>query len=210
MKLISSGSLVAWVALVGVALGTSAEASVIASNVVSVEAPSGTIRVASTVEDDFFGDASRWLFQYQLSGNYDPSPTDTNGISSLQILFFGGLVPNVTGQTGPAGWDSNSTGVAPPFGAGWDLPNSAGFGVGPNSGDVFFYFAVPADTAFTSEDQGSYASSHYLDVPSGLVSLVDDASGQGPIVPVPEPTSLVLELGGGLALFGRRRLSSAA
>ena len=204
MKFLSSGSLVAWSALVGVALGTPARAMVIASNVVSVEDSSGTVSVASTVEDDFFGDPTRWLFQYQLSGNYDPSPTDTNGISSLQILF-GGLVPNVTRQTGPAGWDLSTTGVAPPFGAGWDLPNSAGFGVDPNSGDVFFYFAVPADTAFTSEDQGSYAASHYLDVPSGLVSLVDDASGEGPIVPVPEPTSLPLGLAAGLAVFGRRR-----
>ena len=207
MKLLASGSLVAWVALVGVALGTPARAMVIASNVVSVEDPSGTIRVASTVEDDFFGDPTRWLFQYQLSGNYEPSPPDTNGISSLQILF-GGLVPNVTGQTGPAGWDSNTTGVAPPFGAGFDLPNSKGFGVGPNSGDVFFYFAVPAGTAFTSEDQGSYAASHVLDVPSGLVALVDDASGAGPIVPVPEPTSLLL-LAGGLALLAKKRVSSA-
>jgi hypothetical protein len=204
VKFLSSGSLVAWFALVGVALGTPAAGAVIASNVVLVEIASGTIRVASTVEDDFFGDPTRWLFQYQLSGNYEPSPPDTNGISSLQILF-GGLVPDVTGQTGPAGWDSNATGVAPPFGAGWDLPNSEALGVGPNSGDVFFSFAVPAETAFTSEDQGSYAASHSLDVPFGLVALVDDASGEGPIVPVPEPTSLLLGLGAGLAVFGRGR-----
>ncbi|MCX5737622.1 MAG: hypothetical protein NTZ61_03850, partial [Proteobacteria bacterium] len=196
MKLLSSGSLMARVALVGVALGTPARAMVVASNEVSVELTSGTILVASTVEDDFFGDPTRWLFQYQLSGNYEPSPPDTNGISSLQILF-GGLVQDVTGQTGPAGWVSNAIGVAPPFGAGWDLPNSEGFGVGPTSGDVFFSFAVPAETAFTSEDQGSYAASHSLDVPFGLVALVDDASGEGPIVPVPEPTSLLLGLGAG-------------
>jgi len=204
VKLLSPGSLAARLAMVGATLGTPAAASVIAGNAVSVEVSSETIRVVSTVEDDFFGDASRWLFQYQLSGNYEPSPTDTNGISSLQILF-GGLVPNVTDQSGPAGWDSNATGVAPPFGAGWSLPNAAGFGVGPNSGEVLFSFAVPAGTAFTSEDQGSYASSHSLDVPFGLVALVDDASGQGPVVPVPEPTSLLLGLGAGLAVFCRRR-----
>jgi hypothetical protein len=209
VKGLSSGSLVAWVALVGVALGTPAAAAVIASNLVAVEFASVTIRIASTVEDDFFGDPTRWLFQYQLSGNHEPSPPDTNGISSLQILF-GGLVPDVTSQTGPAGWELGTTGVAPPFGAGWDLPNSAGFGVGPISGDVFFSFAVPAGTAFTSDEQGSYAGSHFLDVPFGLVPLVDDTSGQGPIVPVPEPTSLLLGLGAGLALLGRRRLSSAA
>ena len=207
MKWLSSGFWMTSVVLLGAAIGTPAESTVIASNVVSVEVLSGTIRVASIVEDEFFGDASRWLFQYQLSGNYEPSPPDSNGISSLQILF-GGLEPDVTGQTGPAGWDSNTTGVAPPFGAGFDLPNSKGFGVGPNSGEVFFYFAVPAGTAFTSEDQGSYAASHVLDVPSGLVALVDDASGAGPIVPVPEPTSLLL-LAGGLALLAKKRVSSA-
>ena len=207
MKLLSTSFGMTCAALVGVVLGTPAGATVIASNVVSLEVMSGTIRVASTVEDAFMGDTSLWLFQYQVSGNYEPSPPDSNGISSLQILF-GGLVPNVTGQTGPAGWDSNTTGVAPPFGAGFDLPNSKGFGVGPNSGDVFFYFAVPAGTAFTSEDQGSYAASHVLDVPSGLIALVDDASGAGPIVPVPEPTSLLL-LAGGLALLAKKRVSSA-
>lgn len=208
MKLLSSGFWMTCAALACVALGVPARATVLATNVVNVEVANGTIQIVSTVEDAFAGDPSRWLFQYQVSGNYEPLPPDTNGISSLQILF-GGLVPDVTGQSGPAGWDSNSTGVAPPFGAGWDLPNSAGFGIGPNSGDVFFSFAVPAGIAFTSEDQGSYAGSHLFDVPFGLVLLVDGMSGEGPIVPVPEPTSLLL-LAGGLALLSKKmRVSSA-
>jgi hypothetical protein len=183
-------------------LGTPAGASVIASNVVTVATANGSITVTSTVDDEFFGDASRWLFQYEVSGNYDPFPPDTNGISSLQI-FFGGLLDDVTGQAGPPGWILNATSVAPPLGAGWDLPNSAGYGAGPN-GAATLYFAAPAGTPFTSESQGSYAGSHYYDIPFGLMLLVDAASGQGPIVPVPEPTSLLL-IAGGLALLRGRR-----
>ncbi len=211
MKLLSSGSLLACVALVGVALGLPARATVIATNVVTVEVASGTIRIVSTVEDDVSGFPARRLFTYELSGDYDPLAPDSNGISSLQI-GFGGLVPDVTDQTGPPGWDSNTTSFAPPFGAGWDLPNTQASSLSRASGDVpllLFSFAVPAGTAFTSEDEGSYAASHYLDVPFGLVALVDDASGLGPIVPVPEPTSLLL-IAGGLAVLARRRLTSAA
>jgi hypothetical protein len=199
VKSLWAGPVLALVAVLGVALGVPARATVIASNVVSVATADGSITVASSVDDDFFGDASRWLFQYQLSGNYEPLAPDSNGISSLQIAFAG-IVEDVTDQTGPGGWVQNDTSLAPPLGAGFDLPNSAGHGVGPNSGDVFFYFAVPAGTAFTSVASGSYAGSHYFDVPFGLVSLVDAASGQGPIVPVPEPASLVL-IAGGLALL---------
>jgi hypothetical protein len=188
----------ALVAALGVALASPARATVIASNVVTVATANGTITVTSQVNDVFPGDPSRWLFQYQVSGNYDPLAPDTNGISSLQIVF-GALFDAVSDQTGPAGWSLNETGVAPPFGAGWDIANSAGSGVVPGQA-AFFSFGAPAGTAFTSAFQGSYAGSHFFDVPFGLVSLVDDASGLGPIVPVPEPTSLLL-LAGGLALL---------
>jgi hypothetical protein len=220
MKSLLAGPVLALVAALGVALGLPAHATVIASNVLTVTTASGSITVVSTVDDYFWSgemEPPRWRFRYQVSGNYDPLSPDTNGISSLQILF-GGLVPDVAWIALPLGWDANSTGVAPPFGVGFDLPNSVdcvGYGIensvpceDPNSGDYSFFFTVPAGTAFTSEDQRSYAGSHFLDVPYGLVSLVDDASGQGPIVPVPEPASLLL-LAGGLAAFGPRRLSSA-
>lgn len=195
--------------LAAIAFGTLAApagATVIASNVVEVATASGTISLASRVEDEFFGDPSRMLFAYELRGSFDPLPGDSNGISELQLIF-GGLL-DITDQTGPAGWILNCCGAAPPFGASFDLDDTNGYGAGPNGGAAF-HFAVPAGTAFTQVPQGSYAASHFFDVPWGAVDLIDDAGGHGPIVPVPEPGSLAL-VAVGLAMVGARRLRSAA
>jgi hypothetical protein len=186
-------------------LGASARAATLASNVVEVTTPEGTVSLLSQVEDNVAGDASLWLFSYVLRGTYEPLPGQSNGMSSLQ-LFFGGPVSDVTLQTGPAGWTLNDF-VDLPFGVGFDLVNSAGYGAGPN-GAASFSFAVPAGTPYTDESQQSIVASHVADVAFGGV-FVETALGKGPIVPVPEPTSLVL-VAGGLALLARRRVSSAA
>lgn len=182
-----------------------AVATTIASNTVTVSTPDGSIVVASQLVDNFEGDPSRWTFEYSLSGNYDPIPGSTNGISSLQI-FFGGLV-GITDQMGPGGWIQNSTGASPPLGAGWDLPNSQGTGAGPSSGALLFSFTVPAGTAYTDADEGSYAASHFLDNPFAPVALIDDASALGPLVPAPEPGPALLVAAGAAALAGVRRRS---
>ena len=198
---------VATAIFLGVASGLPAGATVLATNTVVVGTGDGSIQVVSTVEDEYFGDASRWRFSYAVSGDYDPFAPDTNGISSLQIVFAG-PVADVTAQSGPAGWELNATSVGPPFGAGWDLPNSAGAGIGANDDPLVFDFAVPAGTPYTFLYAGSYAGSHYFDVPFGLLNL-ETLAFEGPIVPVPEPASILL-LGGALAFLARRRVSSAA
>jgi hypothetical protein len=177
-----------------------ARAGLIASNLVTVEAAAGTIALASRLYDEDGGDPTRWRFEYELSGDFDPEPGVTNGLSSLQILF-GGLVPAADDQSAPPGWLVDCCLTAPPFGVGFDLPGPA---PGAGATGVLFSFTVPAGTAWTAESFGSFAGSHLGDTPVDFVGLVDALGGHGPIVPVPEPGTLVL-LALGLATLPRRR-----
>jgi hypothetical protein len=185
---------------------TPALGATIASSVIGVTTPAGSLTVASRVEDEVAGDPSRWLFAYEITGDWDPLPGQTNGGSGFQ-LFFGNIVDHVADQTAPAGWELNCCFVFPPFGVGFDLPNDAGFGVGPNGG-VLLSFSVPADIAFTDESQGSFATSYLAGVPEGFVILEDAVTGRGPIVPVPEPGTLAAVALGLAALARRRSLPS--
>lgn len=173
----------------------------IAGNLVTVATAAGTISLASRVYDEAAGDPSRWLFEYELTGTWDPEPGVTNGISSLKILF-GDLLGDVADETGPAGWVLDSLIAVPPFGVGFDLPGPT-YGAGPNGGAVFS-FTVPAGTGWTSVDFGSFAGSHDGPDLLDLVPLVDDAGGWGPLVPVPEPGTLGL-LASGVATLARLR-----
>lgn len=182
-----------------------ADAALIASNLVTVSTAAGTIRLASRVHDTAPSDPSRWLFEYELTGDWNPEPGATNGISSLK-LFFGSLIEDVEGVGAPAGWQIDDLVAAPPFGVGFDLPGPT-FGVGPNGGAIFS-FTVPAGTTWTDEDFGSFVATHEGILLLDPVWLVDDAGGWGPLVPLavptPEPGAIAL-LALGLARLARRR-----
>lgn len=170
-------------------------------NVVTVALGGQTISLASRVYDEDGGDPSRWRFEYELTGDWNPEPGVTNGISSLKLLF-GGLLDDVAGETGPAGWAVDSVIAVPPFGVGFDLPGPT-FGVGPNGG-ALFSFTVPAGTGRTSLDFGSFVGSHDGATLVDLVPLVDSAGGWGPLVPIPEPGTLAL-VACGIAVLARLR-----
>ncbi|MEB2345500.1 MAG: hypothetical protein OZ948_12230 [Deltaproteobacteria bacterium] len=183
-------------------VGAPAGAAQVDTNVVTVDVDGGTISLVSRVYDEAEGDPSRWLFEYELSGDWDPEPTVTNGISSLK-LFFGGLLDDVAGEAGPTEWVLDLEVAIPPFGVGFDLPGPA-FGVG-SSASALFSFTVPAGTAWTALDSGSFVASHEGETLVDPVALVDDEGGFGPLVPAPEPSGLALALGAIATLGALRR-----
>lgn len=86
------------------------------------------------------GHGGEMTFKYHvLNQSYDPIPGTTNGFSGFQIRFPG-PVPELHQQTSPAvggPWDQNAfSGVSPPFGAEWDVQNSAGLGSCPGRQEI--------------------------------------------------------------------------
>jgi hypothetical protein len=179
------------IAALGLLLAPAAWSMQFDGNTVEVSTDAGLILLETRVYDEVEAGAGRWLFEYELSGDYDPEPGVTNGLSSLQILFAGLIA--VTDHQAPPGWLVDCCLTGSPLGAGFDLPDSAGFGATLGS-PAIFRFTVPAGTPYTDDPSGSFAGSHASDTPGDFVLLVHDESGRGPLVPLPEP--------GGLALVG--------
>jgi len=181
------------------------QAAVLSTDTITITDPSslGSISLTSTVYDNFGGDFTKWLFEYDVNNiSYDPFPGSglpgsgtTNGLSGYQIVFPLDIL-SLADQFAPAGWFLNCCGVTPPFGAEADIDNSAGLGL--TIGDSgLFGFTTPAFTPFSNAYEGSWAHSWIDNGQAFIFDQRSDADSDiGPIVPtgapIPEPSTLLL------------------
>jgi hypothetical protein len=175
----------------------------------------GTISIEVAVADNYLGDPSLELWTYQVTNtSFNPdSAHGTNGLSGLTLLFPQ-PIPELGGQSGPAGWSQNSTGFAPPDAVGWDQPSASGIAIS-DAGSFSFttvprrVVTVPGVYPFTTSFAYSYdvtgAITGFAGTPLNLFS--GDLALPGD--PAPEPASWMLLGIGAAALLFRRRPTHA-
>lgn len=202
-----------WIALLVLftfAIFKSANAALVATNLILVIDPDtgGQIEVISTINDNYFGDFSKWQWDYQIHNiSYDPTPGISNGLSGFNLVFAGST--NVMNQYAPAGWIFNCCGTTPPFGAEYDIQNSSGLGIMPGQID-HVGFATAAGTPWTDVYHESWSHSWEGDIQTLTFNTQDVASGLGPLVPaVPVPAAVWLFGSGLLGLIGIARRKAA-
>ena len=88
-----------------------------------------------------------FTFEYRvLNISYEPTPGSSNGLSGWQLVF-NQAIPELHNQMSPGiggTWMQNAfSGMAPPFGAEWDVMNSGGAGIIIGQTGVFSFCTDP-------------------------------------------------------------------
>jgi uncharacterized repeat protein (TIGR01451 family) len=101
------------------------------------------------------GHPNETTFRYHVvNQSYDPVPGSSNGFSGFQIQFPG-PIPDLHNQTSPAvggPWEQNAfSGVGPPFGVEWDVPNDEGNGILVGQSGDFSYCTAPRDDVVVND-----------------------------------------------------------
>jgi hypothetical protein len=160
----------------------------------------GLITINVTVEDNYLGDFSKYLWKYDVTNHtYDPNPGTSNGFSGFELATGG--APDLADLTAPnSGWEFGC--CAGPVE--YDIRNNAGLGIMPGESGSFSFTSLPRPvTNSTGGWWHSWENNSQTDVRS--FSQFTNATGpEIPLIPEPE-TYTMLIVGLGLVGFIVRR-----
>ena len=154
------------------------------------------VSIEVNLYDDFFGDTSKYHWEYVVTNNsYDPIAGTTNGFSGLEttLPIF---VPDLADQYGPAGWDFNCCSGLP---IEWDIRLEDGLGVMPGETDIFGFSSAPRFITqstgwfhtWSPSGPGSSFQTHIVNYGVNNGIEVPDVL-RPPLPAIPEPSSALL------------------
>jgi hypothetical protein len=162
----------------------------------------GLVTINVTVEDNYLGDFSKYLWKYDVTNHtYDPNPGTSNGFSGFDLAIQGAPGLGLADLRAPnSGWEFDCCGQPVEY----DIRNSAGLGIMPGESGSFSFTSLPGPiTNSTGGWWHSWENNSQTDV--RFFSQFTDATGpEIPLIPEPE-TYTMLIVGLGLVGFIVRR-----
>ena len=163
----------------------------------------GLITINVTVEDNYLGDFSKYLWKYDVTNHaYDPNPGTSNGFSGFELA-----IPNPGGlgladmRAPNSGWEFDCCSGQP---VEYDIRNSAGLGIMPGESGSFSFTSLPVSI---TNSTGGWWHSWENDSQTAIRNFSEFTGATGPEIPaIPEPeTYTMLMIGLGLVGFIMRR-----
>src|SRR5687768_8258346 len=163
----------------------------------------GLITINVTVEDNYLGDFSKYLWKYDvINHTYDPNPGTSNGFSGFELGIQGSPSLGLADMRAPnAEWDFNCCSGQP---VEYDILNSAGLGIMPGESGSFSFTSLPLPI---TNSTGGWWHSWENDSQTDIRNFSQFTGATGPEIPlIPEPeTHSMLIVGLGLVGFILRR-----